>query len=140
MTPAARDNTVKLFMNNPEVTVFLISLKAGGVALNLTEASRVFILDPWWSVSSLSLSLPYLSLMTSVCRNPAVEMQAIDRIHRIGQNRPVIATRLIIENSIESRIVELQRKKENLAASALGDDDNAMGRLTPEDLQFLFQL
>jgi DNA repair protein RAD16 len=69
-----------------------------------------------------------------------VEMQAIDRIHRIGQNRPVIATRLIIENSIESRIVELQRKKENLAASALGDDDKAMGRLTPEDLQFLFQL
>lgn len=55
MTPAARDNTVKLFMNNPEVTVFLISLKAGGVALNLTEASRVFILDPWWFVPSHSL-------------------------------------------------------------------------------------
>ncbi|KAM0746618.1 hypothetical protein T439DRAFT_293915 [Meredithblackwellia eburnea MCA 4105] len=120
MTPAARDNTIKYFMNNADVTVFLISLKAGGVALNLTEASRVWILDPWW--------------------NPAVELQAMDRIHRLGQHRPVVVTRFIIENSIESRILELQKKKENLAASALGDDDKAMGRLTPEDLRFLFSL
>ncbi|KAL8290154.1 hypothetical protein RQP46_003093 [Phenoliferia psychrophenolica] len=120
MTPTARDNTIQHFTNNPDVTVFLISLKAGGVALNLTEASRVFILDPWW--------------------NPAVELQAMDRIHRLGQHRPVVVTRLIIENSIESRILELQKKKENLAASALGDDDKAMGRLTPEDLRFLFSL
>ncbi|KAI5475780.1 DNA repair protein rad16 [Pseudohyphozyma bogoriensis] len=99
MTPTARDATIKHFTNNPDVTVFLISLKAGGVALNLTEASRVFIL-------------------------------AMDRIHRLGQHRPVVVTRLIIENSIESRILELQKKKENLAASALGDDDKAMGRTT----------
>ncbi len=120
MTPTARDNTIQAFMNSPECTVFLISLKAGGVALNLTEASSVFLLDPWW--------------------NPAVELQAMDRIHRLGQHRPITVTRLIIENSIESRILDLQRKKENLAASALGDDDKAMGRLTPDDLRFLFQL
>ncbi|GAA5937456.1 DNA repair protein RAD16 [Sporobolomyces koalae] len=120
MTPVARDNTIKHFTNDPEVTVFLISLKAGGVALNLVEASRVVIIDPWW--------------------NPSVELQAMDRAHRLGQHRPITVTRLIIENSIESRIVELQKKKENLAASALGDDDKAMGRLSPEDLAFLFSL
>ncbi|GJN89734.1 hypothetical protein Rhopal_002723-T1 [Rhodotorula paludigena] len=106
MTPTARDNTIRHFVDDPECTVFLISLKAGGVALNLVEASRVILLDPWW--------------------NPAVELQAMDRTHRIGQR------------DIESRILELQRKKEHLAASTLGDDDKAMSRLTPEDLAFLF--
>ncbi|KWU47464.1 hypothetical protein RHOSPDRAFT_13888 [Rhodotorula sp. JG-1b] len=120
MTPLARDNTIKAFTEDPECTVFLISLKAGGVALNLVEASRAIILDPWW--------------------NPAVELQAMDRTHRIGQHRPINVTRLIIENSIEARILDLQKKKENLAASTLGDDDKAMGRLTPEDLMFLFSL
>lgn len=78
-------------MTNPQVTVFLISLKAGGVALNLTEASRIFVMDPWWS--------------------PAPENQAMDRIHRLGQHRPIQITRMVIENSIESRIVQLQEKK-----------------------------
>jgi DNA repair protein RAD16 len=68
-----------------------VSLKAGGVALNLTEASRVYVMDPWW--------------------NPAAEDQAFDRIHRIGQHRPIRITRMIIENSIESRILLLQEKK-----------------------------
>lgn len=68
------------------------------------------------------------------------QLQAMDRTHRIGQHRPIMVTRLIISNSIEARILELQKKKENLAASALGDDDKAMGRLTPEDLMFLFSL
>lgn len=120
MTPEARDRTIQYFMTNNDVQVFLVSLKAGGVALNLTEASRVFIMDPWW--------------------NPAVELQAMDRIHRLGQHRPVIVTRLIIENSIESRIVELQKKKEAMTGAALGDDDQALGRLTPQDLSFLFTL
>ncbi|GAA5832025.1 hypothetical protein JCM3766R1_003691 [Sporobolomyces carnicolor] len=120
MTPVARDNTIKHFNNDPECTVFLISLKAGGVALNLVEASRVILCSPWW--------------------NPATELQAMDRAHRLGQHRPIKVTRLIIENSIESRILELQKKKENLAASTLGDDDKAMGRLSPEDLAFLFSL
>ncbi|KAM0788893.1 hypothetical protein ACM66B_002976 [Microbotryomycetes sp. NB124-2] len=120
MTPTARDNTVKQFTEDPACTVFLISLKAGGIGLNLVEANRVVILDPWW--------------------NPAVELQAMDRTHRIGQHRPLVVTRLIIENSIESRIIALQDKKSNLAASTLGDDTAAAGRLTPEDLRFLFSL
>ncbi|KIO29167.1 hypothetical protein M407DRAFT_70990 [Tulasnella calospora MUT 4182] len=89
MTPQARDLTIKHFMNNVEVTVFLVSLKAGGVALNLVEASRVYLMDSWW--------------------NPAVK--AMDRIHRLGQHRPVQAIKLVIEDSIESRIVQLQEKK-----------------------------
>ncbi|KAG0345875.1 DNA repair protein rad16 [Podila humilis] len=118
MTPAQRDATIQTFTNDPNVTVFLISLKAGGVALNLTAASRVFICDPWW--------------------NPAAELQAMDRIHRIGQYRPILITRLIIENSIESRILQLQEKKQAMVDSTIGKDPAALARLTPEDLRFLF--
>lgn len=91
MTPAQRGATISHFMENIETTVFLVSLKAGGVALNLIEASQVFIMDPWW--------------------NPSVEWQAADRIHRIGQTRACKVTRLVIEDSIESRILDLQEKK-----------------------------
>ncbi|KAK3818253.1 MAG: adenosinetriphosphatase [Linnemannia elongata] len=118
MTPFQRDASIKKFSNDPTVTVFLISLKAGGVALNLTAASRVFICDPWW--------------------NPAAELQAMDRIHRIGQYRPIVITRLIIENSIESRILQLQEKKQAMVDSTIGKDPGALARLTPEDLRFLF--
>ncbi|KAF5346937.1 hypothetical protein D9758_010160 [Tetrapyrgos nigripes] len=107
-------------VNNVDVTVFLVSLKAGGVALNLTEASRVYLMDPWW--------------------NPAVEFQAMDRIHRLGQRRPVKAIKLVVEDSIESRIVQLQEKKSAMIDATLSPDDSAMGRLTPEDLSFLFRL
>ncbi|WFD31380.1 DNA repair protein rad16 [Malassezia sp. CBS 17886] len=120
MTPEARDRTIRLFMDNPGITVFLVSLKAGGVALNLTEASRVYIMDPWW--------------------NPAVEVQAMDRIHRLGQHRPIVVKRMIIENSIESRIIELQNKKSAMIEAAIGNDDGAMGRLSVDDLRFLFTL
>ncbi|KAF8508824.1 SNF2 family N-terminal domain-containing protein [Gautieria morchelliformis] len=122
MSPQARDATIKHFMNNVHVTVFLVSLKAGGVALNLTEASRVYLMDSWW--------------------NPAVEYQAMDRIHRLGQHRPVQAIKLVIEDSIESRIVQLQEKKSAMVDATLSTDDSAMGRLTPEvnDLGFLFRL
>ncbi|KAJ3166157.1 DNA repair protein rad16, partial [Irineochytrium annulatum] len=120
MTPQGRDTVIKSFMQDPAVTVFLVSLKAGGVALNLTEASRVFILDPWW--------------------NPAVEDQAFDRIHRLGQTRPIKITRLIIENSIESRILQLQEKKKMLFQSTVGKDMDALAKLSEEDLQFLFVL
>jgi len=118
MSPQQRDAAIKHFMTNANVTVFLISLKAGGVALNLTEASRVFICDPWW--------------------NPAAELQAMDRIHRLGQYRPIKITRLIIENSIESRIVQLQEKKTALVESTIGKDTNALARLSEDDLRFLF--
>ncbi|KAH9938679.1 SNF2 family N-terminal domain-containing protein [Fomitopsis serialis] len=120
MSPQARDATIQHFMNNVHVTVFLVSLKAGGVALNLTEASRVFLMDSWW--------------------NPAVEYQAMDRIHRLGQHRPVEVVKLVVEDSIESKIVQLQEKKAAMVDATLSTDDSAMGRLTPEDLGFLFRV
>lgn len=94
MSPSQRDASIRYFMDNVEVEVFLVSLKAGGVALNLVEASQVYIMDPWW--------------------NPSVEWQSGDRIHRIGQTRNCSITRMVIEDSIESRIVELQEKKANM--------------------------
>ncbi|KAK6529143.1 DNA repair protein rad16 [Orbilia ellipsospora] len=118
MSPSQRDASIKYFMENVEVEVFLVSLKAGGVALNLVEASQVFILDPWW--------------------NPSVEWQSGDRIHRIGQTRNCRITRLVIEDSIESRIVELQEKKANMINATIGGDQGAMDKLSAADMQFLF--
>ncbi|CAF9914797.1 MAG: DNA repair protein rad16 [Alectoria fallacina] len=119
MSPAQRQKSIEYFMNNTEVEVFLVSLKAGGVALNLTEASRVFIIDPWW--------------------NPAAEWQSADRCHRIGQKRPCVITRLCIEDSVESRMVMLQEKKANMINGTINNDQVAMEKLTPEDMQFLFR-
>ncbi|KAF7682838.1 DNA repair protein RAD16 [Astathelohania contejeani] len=118
MPMAQRKQAIESFRSNPKITVFLISLRAGGVALNLTDASHVFMMDLWW--------------------NPAVEEQAMDRIHRIGQHRPIRITRIIIEDSIESRILALQKKKKALFESAVENDMAALGRLTEEDLTFLF--
>jgi DNA repair protein RAD16 len=110
MTPAQRQKSIEYFMTRADVEVFLVSLKAGGVALNLTEASRVFIIDPWW--------------------NPAAEWQSADRSHRIG----------CIEDSVESRIIQLQEKKANLIRGTLNKDQAAaLEKLTPEDMQFLFR-
>ncbi|PNY29952.1 DNA repair protein RAD16 [Tolypocladium capitatum] len=119
MTPAQRQASIEHFMTNVDVECFLVSLKAGGVALNLTEASRVFIVDPWW--------------------NPAAEWQSADRCHRIGQTRPCTITRLCIEDSVESRMVLIQEKKTNMINSTVNADDKAMESLTPEDMQFLFR-
>ncbi|TWU73372.1 DNA repair protein rad16 [Metarhizium rileyi] len=119
MTPAQRQASIEHFMNNVDVECFLVSLKAGGVALNLTEASKVFIVDPWW--------------------NPAAEWQSADRCHRIGQTRPCTITRLCIEDSVESRMVLLQEKKTNMIHSTVNADDKAMESLSPEDMQFLFR-
>jgi SNF2 family DNA or RNA helicase len=83
--------------------VFLISLKAGGTGLNLTEADYVFIVDPWW--------------------NPAVENQAIDRCYRIGQTKKVMAYRMICRDTIEEKIVALQGKKKAVASSIISIDD-----------------
>ena len=118
MTPTQRQSIIEAFTNEPGITVFLISLRAGGVALNLTAASRVFMMDLWW--------------------NPAVEDQAMDRIHRLGQTRPIKIQRIVVENSIESRILELQEKKRALFQSTVGGDINALSKLVPEDLEFLF--
>ncbi|KAH8698266.1 putative DNA excision repair protein Rad16 [Talaromyces proteolyticus] len=120
MTPTQRQNSIDYFMKNVDVEVFLVSLKAGGVALNLTEASRVFIVDPWW--------------------NPAAEWQSADRCHRIGQRRPCVITRLCIEDSVESRMVLLQEKKANMINGTINKDQGeALEKLTPEDMQFLFR-
>ncbi|KAI9892890.1 MAG: DNA repair protein rad16 [Vezdaea aestivalis] len=118
MTPAQRQKSIDYFQKTPKVECFLVSLKAGGVALNLTEASQVFIVDPWW--------------------NPAAEWQSADRCHRIGQNRPVKVTRLVIEDSVESRIVQLQSKKAAMISGTIDGDNAAMANLSPEDMQFLF--
>nr|POE65133.1 dna repair protein rad16 [Quercus suber] len=119
MTPIQRQRSIEYFMNNTNVEVFLVSLKAGGVALNLTEASRVFIVDPWW--------------------NPAAEWQSADRCHRIGQKRPCVITRLCIEDSVESRMVMLQEKKANMINGTINNDKASMEKLTPEDMTFLFR-
>ncbi|KAK5729432.1 DNA repair protein rad16 [Elasticomyces elasticus] len=119
MTPIQRQRSIEYFMTNTDVEVFLVSLKAGGVALNLTEASRVFIVDPWW--------------------NPAAEWQSADRCHRIGQRRPCVITRLCIEDSVESRMVMLQEKKANMINGTINNDKTSMEKLTPEDMQFLFR-
>jgi len=98
-----RQNNVNNFQNNADIRVFLISLKAGGTGLNLTEADYVFIIDPWW--------------------NPAVENQAIDRCYRIGQTKNVMAYRMICKDTIEEKIVSLQQKKRKVASSIISIDD-----------------
>jgi SNF2 family DNA or RNA helicase len=111
-----REAVVTAFETDPEPCVFLISLKAGGAGLNLTAASYVVLFDPWW--------------------NPAVEAQAIDRTHRIGQTRTVIAYRMLAAGTIEEKIWELQERKAALVADVLGEDGFARD-LTQKDLDFL---
>eukprot|EP00850_Spirogloea_muscicola_P001861 SM000007S20821 [mRNA] locus=s7:472696:479059:+ [translate_table: standard] len=118
MTMEARDRMIKAFTDDPDCKVFLMSLKAGGVALNLTVASQVFLMDPWW--------------------NPAVEQQAQDRIHRLGQYKPIVVTRFVIENTIEERILKLQEKKQLVFEGTVGGSAEALGRLTEDDMRFLF--
>ncbi|KAM1373317.1 hypothetical protein ACFX2I_024033 [Malus domestica] len=118
MTMSARDNAIKRFTEDPDCRIFLMSLKAGGVALNLTVASHVFLMDPWW--------------------NPAVERQAQDRIHRIGQYKPIRIMRFVIENTIEDRILKLQEKKELVFEGTIGGASDALAKLTEADLRFLF--
>lgn len=112
-----RKACVDRFQTEPSCQVFLISLKAGGHGLNLTAAEYVFILDPWW--------------------NPAVEAQAVDRAHRIGQTRHVFAYRLICRDTVEERILELQREKRELADAIVSADQSLISSLTAEDLQRL---
>ncbi|MFH1748145.1 MAG: DEAD/DEAH box helicase [Planctomycetota bacterium] len=109
-----RVRRVDRFQNDPECPLFLISLKAGGTGLNLTAADYVLILDPWW--------------------NPAVEAQAIDRAHRIGQNKKVIAYRLIARNTVESKILDLQQSKRELAEAIITQQNSVIRTLTREDL------
>ncbi|HEX7236353.1 MAG TPA: DEAD/DEAH box helicase, partial [Gammaproteobacteria bacterium] len=112
-----RDARVAHFQSDPGCKLFLISLKAGGLGLNLTAAQYVFLLDPWW--------------------NPAVEAQAVDRAHRIGQTNQVFAYRLIARGTIEDKILELQNAKRDLADAIVGAGDGLIRRLSKEDLELL---
>ena len=113
-----REKRVDRFQSDEDCKLFLISLKAGGVGLNLTAADYVFILDPWW--------------------NPAVEAQAIDRAHRIGQTKKVFAYRFVSESSIEERIAEMQASKRKLADAIVAGSDSLLRDLTADQLEFLF--
>ncbi|MDB5357901.1 MAG: helicase [Phycisphaerales bacterium] len=112
-----RQTVVQQFQTDDNIRLFLISLKAGGVGLNLTAAEYVFLLDPWW--------------------NPAVEAQAIDRAHRIGQTRQVFAYRLIAKDTVEEKVLQLQATKRELADAIINADNSVIGKLGREDLELL---
>ena len=120
MTQSARQKAISQFSSDPEITVFLISIKAGGLGLNLTAASRCYILDPWW------------------CQG--TENQAIDRIHRIGQTREVVVTRFVVEDTIEESILDLQETKNEIARNALGRNSEVKKTMRLEELKTLFGL
>jgi len=114
-----RNNAIHTFTDKADHNIMLISLKAGNAGLNLVAASRVIILDPFW--------------------NPFIEMQAVDRAYRIGQQRPVQVHRILIENTVEDRIIELQERKRRLVDSALDEGAHKdIGRLDVRQLAYLF--
>jgi len=112
-----RAERVERFNNDPDCRLFLISLKAGGVGLNLTAAEYVFLLDPWW--------------------NPAVESQAIDRAHRIGQTQHVFAYRLIAQDTVEEKVAQLQQSKREIADAILTADPALIRNMSADDLEWL---
>ena len=117
-SPVDREKAIQNFQNNDDCRVFLISLKAGGVGLNLTAADYVYIVDPWW--------------------NPAVEQQAIDRTHRIGQTKNIFAYRMICIDTIEDKILQLQERKKILAKELISDETSFVKALTKADVEYLF--
>lgn len=119
MSANQRNDAVIEFTETEQTTIMLISLKAGNAGLNLTAASQVIILDPFW--------------------NPYIEEQAVDRAHRIGQRRPVEVHRILIADTVEDRILALQEQKRQLIESALDEGAlNRVSRLGPRELRFLF--
>ncbi|MCI0692903.1 DEAD/DEAH box helicase [candidate division KSB1 bacterium] len=120
LTGATRDRQacVTRFQEDPKTKVFLISLKAGGLGLNLTAADYVMIYDPWW--------------------NPAAERQAIDRAHRIGQSKNVFVYKMITRDTVEEKILELQKRKANLVSQLITTDAGLFKHLTAEDIRGLF--
>lgn len=113
-----RESVVDSFVSDNSIRVFLISLKAGGFGLNLTVADYVYLIDPWW--------------------NPAVEAQAIDRVHRIGQDKKIFAYRMICKDTIEEKIIKLQEKKKGLANEIISSEQSFVKNLTREDIEDLF--
>lgn len=113
-----REKVIREFQQDEDNRIFLISLKAGGVGLNLTEADYVFIIDPWW--------------------NPAAENQAINRVHRIGQDKHVFVYRFITENSIEEKIQKLKERKSSLADKFI-NSNNPFEKISKEEIVELFK-
>jgi non-specific serine/threonine protein kinase len=113
-----RAEEIKRFQEDEKRKLFLLSLKAGGVGINLTAADYVIIFDPWW--------------------NPAVEAQAIDRSHRIGQTRRVIAYKYIVKNTIEEKMLELQNKKKKLVDDIISDESTLLTSLSRDEIMDLF--
>ena len=113
-----REDRVQNFQENPDCRAFLISIKAGGTGLNLTAAEYVYILDPWW--------------------NPAVEAQAIDRAYRIGQKNHVFAYKMISKDTVEEKIMEMQKSKKELADSVIQSDGTGLKDMSTDDLKNLF--
>lgn len=118
MDVKSRDATLKSFREDHDVRVLLMSLKSAGVALNLTAASEVYLLDLWW--------------------NPAAELQALDRVHRIGQHRPIRAVRFVAEGTVEERVLQLQEKKRLVFDGTVGRDAGSLKMLAAEDMKALF--
>ena len=114
-----REASLERLRNNNRTRILLCSLKCGSLGLNLTAASRVVILEPFW--------------------NPFVEEQAIDRVHRLNQTRDVVVYKLTIANTVEARILDLQEKKRALAKAAIGGDGKAAGKLSMKDILNLFK-
>jgi SNF2 family DNA or RNA helicase len=112
-----RQAQVDIFQTDKQTTVFLISLKAGGTGLNLTAADYVFLLDPWW--------------------NPAVEAQAVDRAHRIGQESKVMIYKFITKNTVEEKILLLQQSKTKLASELITTEESFVKQLTQMDIEQL---
>jgi SNF2 family DNA or RNA helicase len=108
---------VERFQEDSQLKVFLISLKAGGLGLNLTQADYVFILDPWW--------------------NPAIEAQAVDRAHRIGQENKVFTYKFITKDTVEEKILALQSRKKKLAAELITTEESFVKSLSKDDIQSL---
>ena len=115
-----RQGAVENFNNNPNIPIFLISLKAGGTGLNLTGADYVIHYDPWW--------------------NPAVEDQATDRAYRIGQTKKVFVYRLITKNTVEEKIQKIKGRKRDLVDSVVSIDRNITKSLTMEDIKDIFSV
>ena len=118
MSIDSRTSTLKRFKTDPSITGLLLSLRAGGEGLNLQVANHVFTVDPWW--------------------NPAIEMQAIQRVHRIGQTKPVTAVRFVTSDTIEDRMYDLQAKKQLVFDGTIDGSSAALAKLNGDDISFLF--
>ena len=119
LAPKQRNQQIQRFTKNPKVRTFLLSIRAGGTGINLVKADYVFIVDPWW--------------------NPAVENQAIDRSHRIGQANPVLATRFLVRGTIEEKVQMLQDSKRRLFDELLDDGSKVFSTMTHEEILELFR-